>query len=211
MNGPSPAPALVAWAAVACFANELLLAATHLKVLMCIGRPLSARELSSKRWTYFLHDAMSPLYSLAAARNLALSPAPTATQQQQLLAPLLLLVAAHVALHVFYIATWHRQHARHVVQMSAVRDMRSRCACAYARGGGAMPRVHKRHALAPAAGQVSHAHALHAPHTRRWQRFGAREVAWFLAGTSYDIGTHAAMMALLGRQLLAAAAGGGSR
>jgi hypothetical protein len=44
-----------------------------------------------------------------------------------LLLRLLLAVAfGHAALHVYYIATWKRQHARNVVKMSAVPDMRSR-------------------------------------------------------------------------------------
>lgn len=36
----------------------------------------------------------------------------------------------------------------------------------------------------------------------RWQRFNAREVVWFLVGTSYDIITHAIIAGLLAQQLL---------
>lgn len=43
-----------------------------------------------------------------------------------LLRLLLAVTFGHAALHVYYIATWHRQHARNVVKMSAVPDMRSR-------------------------------------------------------------------------------------
>lgn len=43
-----------------------------------------------------------------------------------LLRLLLAVTVGHAALHVYYIATWHHQHARNVVKMSAVPDMRSR-------------------------------------------------------------------------------------
>jgi hypothetical protein len=47
--------------------SEALLAITHLKVLLCLGKPYPERELASKRWTYFLYDLASPWLSLAAA------------------------------------------------------------------------------------------------------------------------------------------------
>jgi len=108
---------------------ELLLLATHLKVLLCFGKPYNPAELSSKRWTYFLFDAVSPWSSLAAllAGNTSLmSPQSTALAA---LLPLLLIVAlGHMHLHLYYIATWNRQHAGNVIKMSAVTDMCSRWA-----------------------------------------------------------------------------------
>jgi hypothetical protein len=50
------------WAVV----SELLLAATHLKVLLCLGKPYPTKELSSKRWSYFVYDLLSPWLSLGA-------------------------------------------------------------------------------------------------------------------------------------------------
>jgi hypothetical protein len=44
--------------------SEVLLACTHLKVLLCIGKPIPVKDLSSKRWTYFLYDLLSPWASL---------------------------------------------------------------------------------------------------------------------------------------------------
>lgn len=37
--------------------------------------------------------------------------------------------------------------------------------------------------------------------TRRWRLFPAAEVAWFLAGTVFDVATHAAMCICLAAQL----------
>lgn len=118
--------ALLAWRAIALSA-ELLLLATHLKVLLCVGKPYSPDELSSKRWTYFLFDAASPWNSLAAI--LAGSdglPKPADAVVSALLPLLVLTALGHGALHLYYIATWNRQHAGNVIKMSAVTEMRSR-------------------------------------------------------------------------------------
>eukprot|EP00878_Enallax_costatus_P010604 GHUV01011076.1.p1 GENE.GHUV01011076.1~~GHUV01011076.1.p1 ORF type:complete len:231 (+),score=58.64 GHUV01011076.1:1821-2513(+) len=61
---PAVSAVLFAWQLWALL-SELLLAATHLKVLLCIGKPIPAKELSTKRWTYFLYDLVSPWFSLA--------------------------------------------------------------------------------------------------------------------------------------------------
>jgi len=45
--------------------SELLLAITHIKVLLCVGKPYPAQELSSKRYTYFLYDLASPWLALS--------------------------------------------------------------------------------------------------------------------------------------------------
>lgn len=107
---------------------ELLLVATHLKVLLCVGKPYPAAELSSKRWTYFLFDAVSPWNSLAAIVATLQQPGADAAATTTIrLVPLLVVVAAgHGLLHLYYIATWNQQHAGHVIEMSAVKDMRSR-------------------------------------------------------------------------------------
>jgi hypothetical protein len=42
------------------------------------------------------------------------------------------------------------------------------------------------------------------PRPPRWQRFSPAEVVWFLAGTSYDIITHAAIARLLAATMLQA-------
>lgn len=105
---------------------ELVLLATHLKVLLCVGKPFSSAELSSKRWTYFLFDAVSPWNSLAAILA-GSNGSYSAPNDAAALLPLLLVVAlGHGALHLYYIATWNRKHAGNVIQMSAVTDMRSR-------------------------------------------------------------------------------------
>jgi hypothetical protein len=49
---------LTAWR-LAALSAELLLLATHAKVLCCLGAPIPASELSTKRFTYFLFDAVS--------------------------------------------------------------------------------------------------------------------------------------------------------
>lgn len=61
---PAVSVTLLAWQLWALL-SELLLAATHLKVLLCIGKPIPVDELSTKRWTYFLYDLVSPWFSLA--------------------------------------------------------------------------------------------------------------------------------------------------
>lgn len=61
-------------------ASEALLALTHIKVLLCIGKPLPERTLASKRWTYFLYDLISPWMGLA----LALTPGMAAAAQQSI-------------------------------------------------------------------------------------------------------------------------------
>lgn len=120
---------LPAWR-LAALAAELLLLATHLKVLLCVGKPYPAAELSSKRWTYFLFDALSPWNSLAAilaGRTVGL-PQPADAAVAALLPLLLLTALGHAALHVYHIVTWESsRHAGNVIQMSAVKDMRSRC------------------------------------------------------------------------------------
>lgn len=119
--------ALPAWR-LAALAAELLLLATHLKVLLCVGKPYPAAELSSKRWTYFLFDALSPWNSLAAilAGRTGL-PKPADPVVAALLPLLLLTALGHAALHIYYILTWNSsRHAGNVIQMSAVKDMRSR-------------------------------------------------------------------------------------
>lgn len=269
----SPLPTIMlAWQLWALL-SELLLAATHLKVLLCIGRPIPARELSNKRWTYFLYDLVSPWMSLAsivasralpmlaatmavqssatggsrtafhnpvthmqhkgpastlqtegvtssrnisslpqdtcspaipllesasavgsycaksqhaskplaAANSRAAAPAPAPAYQQPKvlfnlpalaqtsLAPaapsplqqlLLAFVAAHAALHVYYIASWHTAHSRNVVEMSASSSMKSRA-----------------------------------------QQFNNLEVLWFFIGTGYDILTHVVISYLLVQSL----------
>lgn len=47
--------------------SEALLCITHLKVLLCLGKPYKASELASKRWTYFVYDLLSPWVSLTVA------------------------------------------------------------------------------------------------------------------------------------------------
>ena len=42
------------------------------------------------------------------------------------LLPLLVLMAGHAALHLYYIAAWTSQHGKHVVQMSTVTSMQQR-------------------------------------------------------------------------------------
>lgn len=114
---------------LAALALELLLVLTHLKVLLCVGKPYSSAELSTKRYSYFLIDAASPWNSLAAilAGN-AVHNAPTPTAATATLLPLLVLAAAgHGLLHLYYIAAWKRQHAVNVIKMSSVDAMSSRC------------------------------------------------------------------------------------
>lgn len=114
---------LLAWR-LAAFSAEMLLFLTHSKVLMCAGQPYSSAELSSKRWTYFLFDAVSPWNSLAAI--LAGNSSTGSSEAAALLKLLVLTAVGHGALHLYYIATWDRKHACNVIQMSAVSDMRSR-------------------------------------------------------------------------------------
>ena len=47
--------------------------------------------------------------------------------QQPAMQILLVIMAAHALLHLYYIATWETQHGKHVVQMSTVKTMRDRC------------------------------------------------------------------------------------
>lgn len=249
--------------------SEILLAATHIKVLLCLGKPYPADELRSKRCTYFLYDLLSPWLALAAAAastaatgavsaggaatftvapsvhstgpgavhphhhwsmvpasspasSNASCPAPgplfalpaqhqpavgintsnvaeeapllhhssatwshtplvthtaaagSVAQQLPLMllqpslpavlqpsaahlaAALLLLVAGHAALHLYYISQWHAPHPSNVIEMSASKDMCSRL-----------------------------------------QRFRSWEVVWFVVGTSYDVITHVVVSGLL--------------
>jgi hypothetical protein len=46
--------------------------------------------------------------------------------QQPMMQLLLVVMAAHALLHVYYIVTWETQHGKHVVQMSTVESMRDR-------------------------------------------------------------------------------------
>jgi hypothetical protein len=116
---------LLAWRLTA-FSAELLLFLTHIKVLVCVGKPYSSAELSSKRWTYFLFDAVSPWNSLAAILAGNSSMLSGSSEAAALLRLLVLTAVGHGALHLYYIATWNRKHASNVIQMSAVSDIRSR-------------------------------------------------------------------------------------
>lgn len=262
MNAPLSCSLLLAWCLWSLL-SEAVLAVTHLKVLFCVGQPIPAKELSSKRWTYFLYDCLSPWLALApvlavaaavgggspatAAAVAAAVPAAPSTaaawpglapaaaplhshlllqqtlnitgitmpavpaaswtcqldnsscscsslecalsaplQQQLLLLPtpaappaqsaaeahmysrmpaapstacaaVLMLLAGHAALHLYYIATWSSsRHSQNVIKMSAVSSGSS-----------------------------------------RWQGFRAWEVLWFWVGTSYDIVTHVVVSGLL--------------
>jgi hypothetical protein len=264
------------WAVV----SELLLAATHLKVLLCLGKPYPTKELSSKRWSYFVYDLLSPWLSLGAmfvpclllsalqmepllqhvtgiqpaavapacqhglrkgfhsssgpllavqqtsngltAGNdsttailwrlnaTAAAPAPAVlgkvaaeplaggdgpqtcrvssgftkyngagVSKHGWLSPaavkgaagaaweasstslraLLLLMAGHAALHLYYIVAWETKHGRHVVEMSSVQQMLD-----------------------------------------RFKKYPWLEVVWFVAGTCYDILTHVLLLAVLVQQ-----------
>jgi hypothetical protein len=131
-----------------CLAAELLLLGTHAKVLLALGQPYRQEQLASKRWSYFLVDALSPWLSLSAL-SLSQPPAHFGT--------LVLLALGHASLHAFYIATFETRHGKRVLAMSAVPDTRSRCVDGYPsnahtgvrRGGGprgrCQPPVHVSH------------------------------------------------------------------
>jgi len=120
---PPPAPLALLAAAAA----EALLAALHAKALLCIGRPIPATVLSSRRFTFFGVDAAMPWLSLAALIAVPPSMAAGGAGAGRAAAPLLLLaVAAHSALHAFYIYSWGSAHTRRVLQLTAARSLRAR-------------------------------------------------------------------------------------
>lgn len=84
--------------------SECVLLVTHTKVLFEIGRPYSFHQLHDRRW-YFAWDLASPIAVCLATRPHT---------------PILwALLAYHVCVHTFYIATWHTRHTRHVLHMSS--------------------------------------------------------------------------------------------
>lgn len=171
--------------------SELALASTHLKVLMCIGKPLRERQLKRKRFTYFTIDLLSPWCSLLAllcCQYMCSSGGRDSTQQPLVEGHALMhksqamiwnaasmldsvsywpfqwllgLIAGHSLLHLYYIFTWQSPHTRQVLKMSACPSL-----------------------------------------SARNQRFKGLQHYWYVVGTGYDIAVHAIVAAHLAMAVL---------